>query len=83
MTNLLGTKGGRLVSVLSRRESKGTTWFQFHSEGAGEWRRKVAIFAELVQNRHPDETVACLEDLSRVLGKHWAYHHRDMIMSFP
>ena len=41
-----------------------------------------AIFAGLVQSRHPDETVACLEDLSRVLGKHWAYHHRDMIMSF-
>jgi hypothetical protein len=48
-----------------------------------EWRRKVATFAQIVQEQHPDTKVSTLSDLSRVLGKRWAYHHRDYILSLP
>ena len=75
-------KGVRLVRY-SRGARAGTTRFQFHSEGSVEWRRKVATFAVLVQRRYPDERIAGLKDLSRVLGKRWAYHHRETIRSLP
>ena len=75
-------KGVRLVRY-SRGARAGTTRFQFHSQGSKEWRRKVATFAIMVQMRHPGERIIELEDLSRVLGKRWAYHHRDTILSLP
>jgi hypothetical protein len=75
-------KGVRLVRY-SKGARAGTTRFQFQSEGSMEWRRKVATFAQIVQEQHPDTKVSTLSDLSRVLGKRWAYHHRDYILSLP
>jgi hypothetical protein len=75
-------KGVRLVrySVGARA---GTTRFSFKSPGSAEWRRKLAIFAEIVQHRHPETTVNKLEDLTRVLGPRWAHTHRDYILGLP
>ena len=75
-------KGVRLVRY-SRGARAGTTRFQFHSEGSSEWRRKVAIFAEIVKSHNPDENITEIADLSRVLGKRWAYRHRETILSLP
>lgn len=75
-------KGVRLVRY-SRGARAGTTRFMFQSEGSASWRRKVATFAQIVQDRHPDRKVSQLSDLSEVLGKRWAYHHRDFILSLP
>jgi hypothetical protein len=75
-------KGVRLVRY-SRGARAGTTRFQFQSEGSAEWRRKLAIFAEIVQARHPDQKVCELSDLSKVLGKRWAYNHREFILNLP
>ena len=71
-------KGVRLVRY-SRGARAGTTRFQFHSIGSQEWRRKVRTFAEIVQTQHPEIPITQLSDLSKVLGKRWAYHHRDYI----
>lgn len=75
-------KGVRLVRY-SRGARAGTTRFQFQSDGSREWRRKVRTFAEIVQTQHPETPITTLADLSRVLGKRWAYHHRDFILSLP
>ena len=75
-------KGVRLVRY-SKGARAGTTRFMFNTEGSTEWRRKVATFAEIVKTRHPDEEISSLSDLTRVLGKRWAYHHRDYILALP
>ena len=75
-------KGVRLVRY-SRGARAGTTRFQFHSEGSSEWRRKVAIFAEIVKSHNPEENITEIADLSRVLGKRWAYRYRETILSLP
>jgi hypothetical protein len=75
-------KGVRLVRY-SRGARAGTTRFQFNTDGASEWRRKVAIFAELVRSRYPDQQVDDVTDLSRVLGARWAYRNGDFIHSLP
>ena len=75
-------KGARLVRY-SRGARAGTTRFQFQSEGSKEWRRKMAIFAQIVQHRHPDKKISTISDLTEVLGKKWAYHHRDYILALP
>ena len=75
-------KGVRLVRY-SRGSRAGTTRFQFQSEGAREWRRKVAIFAQIVQEKHPETNILEISDLTRVLGKRWAYNHRDYILDIP
>jgi len=75
-------KGVRLVRY-SRGARAGTTRFQFHSIGSAEWRRKLAIFAQIVQDQHPEHRVANISDLSTVLGNRWAYSHRDFILSIP
>ena len=75
-------KGVRLVRY-SKGARSGTTRFMFNSDGSTEWRRKVATFAEIVKARHPDEDISSLSDLTRVLGKRWAYHHRDYILALP
>lgn len=75
-------KGVRLVRY-SRGARAGTTRFQFQSPGSQEWRRKVATFAQIVQDRHPETRITELKDLSRILGKRWAYHHRDFILQLP
>lgn len=75
-------KGARLVRY-SRGARAGTTRFSFKSPGSAEWRRKLAIFAEIVQCGHPDTIVNKLEDLTRVLGPRWAHTHRDYILGLP
>lgn len=75
-------KGVRLVRY-SKGARIGTTRFQFHSPRAAEWRRKVATFAEIIKTHKPEETVADLSDLTRILGKRWAYHYREYIMLLP
>lgn len=75
-------KGARLVRY-SRGARAGTTRFQFLSPGSSEWRRKLATFAQIVQNDHPETQIAGIADLTRVLGKRWAYHHREFILNLP
>ena len=75
-------KGVRLVRY-SRGARAGTTRFQFKTEGSKEWRRKLAIFAQIVQEQHPDQKIASLKDLTRCLGKSWAYRHREYILNLP
>lgn len=75
-------KGVRLVRY-SRGARIGTTRFMFNSDGSKEWRRKVKTFSEIVKARYPDKKVESLSDLSEILGKRWAYHNRDFILSIP
>lgn len=75
-------KGVRLVRYSSGARA-GTTKFQFHSRGSQDWRRKVAIFAQIVQEKHPHKRIKTLADLSDVLGKRWAYEHREDIFKLP
>ena len=82
MSRQVRDKGVRLVRY-SRNARAGTTRFQFHSAGSMEWRRKLAIFAQMVQTIHPDRCISGLSDLTEVLGKRWAYHHREFILSLP
>jgi len=73
-------KGVRLVRY-GRGVRAGTTRFQFQSDGSREWRRKVATFAAIVQAQHPETPITQLSDLSLVLGKRWAYRHREYILN--
>lgn len=75
-------KNARLVRY-SRGARAGTTRFQFQSEGSREWRRKLKIFSEIVQNHHPETEIKNLSDLTRILGPKWAYHHREYILALP
>lgn len=75
-------KGVRLVRY-SNGARAGTTRFQFQSQGSAEWRRKLATFAQIVQDSHPEEKITQLSDLTRVLGKRWAYRHREYILAIP
>lgn len=75
-------KGARLVRY-SRGARAGTTRFMFKSEGSEAWRRKVAVFAQMIQEIHPEQRVSNLDDLTRVLGPRWAYNHRDLILDIP
>lgn len=75
-------KGVRLVRY-SKGARAGTTRFQFQSQGSAEWRRKLATFAQIVQDSHPEQRITQLSDLTRVLGKRWAYRHREYILSIP
>jgi hypothetical protein len=75
-------RGVRLVRY-SRGARAGTINFQFQSEGSIEWRHKVAVFAEFINNRHPSDPIKNISDFARVLGPRWAYWHRDFILSLP
>lgn len=75
-------KGVRLVEY-GRKARAGTTRYQFLSPGSAEWRRKTATFAQIVQEKHPNVKISELSDLSKVLGKRWAYNHREYILALP
>lgn len=91
-------KGVRLVRY-SKGARVGTTRFQFSSEGSFEWRRKVAIFAALIESgdlpfqlcrvfpdydRHAKYSVTSLSDISKALvDKRWAYKAGEFIVSLP
>lgn len=72
-------KGVRLVRY-SRGARAGTTHFQFY-RSSRDWRRKVALFAAIVQAHHPEASVCCLSDFSKILGPRWAYNNRAFIAS--
>lgn len=74
-------KGVRLVRY-SKTARIGTTRFQWHSTGSSEWRRKLAIFAQIVATSNNLDSV-CMADLKNLLGPRWAYKHRDFILSLP
>lgn len=65
-------KGVRLVRY-ARNARAGTTRFQFNSAGGKEWRRKLAIFAGIVNADNPAACITDIGDFSRVLGPNWAY----------
>lgn len=79
-------KGARLVRY-SKNARIGTTRFMFNSEGSREWRRKVQLFVEILNNKYEiagvDEKITCLADLSRVLGPKWAFENREYILNLP
>jgi len=75
-------KGVRLVRY-SKGSKIGNTRFQFHSAGSAHWRRKLAIFAEIVQTRHPEKKINSISDLTETLGPRWAYTNRDFILNLP
>ena len=72
-------KGVRLVRY-SNGARIGTTRFQFVSKGSAEWRSKVAKFAEVASQLF-GEPIENLDDLSRVVGKRWAYRFREEILN--
>jgi len=79
-------KGVRLVSYSgdARRMVCKHTTVTTHPE---QWRAKVATFARQVEASqrlmNPHAKVTTMDDLSFVLGKRWAYKHRDYIFSLP
>lgn len=74
-------KGVRLVRY-SNGVRAGNTRFMFVSEGSLTWRKKVALFAQIVEDS-TGQKCRSIEDISRIVGKKWAYHNRDFIMSLP
>lgn len=75
-------KGIRLVRY-SRGCRAGTANFQFLHPGTATWRRKLAVFAGIVQEHHQDEVISGIADLTRVLGPRWCYWNRGFIESLP
>jgi hypothetical protein len=75
-------KGARLVRY-SKGARAGNTRFSFYTEGSQEWRRKLALFAEIVNQKYPEENIKQASDLSRILGKRWAFNHREYIINLP
>jgi hypothetical protein len=77
-----GDKGARLMR-LSKGIRSGNSRFAFLSDGSYQWRKKVALFASQISKKYPTETIENVKDLSRVIGKRWAYYNRDYILDFP
>jgi hypothetical protein len=75
-------KGVRLVRY-SANARAGTTRFMFNSSGSSNWRYKVALFASILQERHPETLINSLDHIRGLLGKRWAYRHREFILSLP
>jgi hypothetical protein len=73
-------KGVRLVRY-SKGAKAGSNNFMFFTDGSALWRKKMSLFADIVQAKYPQETIQDLDDLSRVLGKYWAYQNRDFILN--
>jgi len=75
-------KGARLVRY-SRGARIGTTRFMFNTSGAELWRKKVAVFCQMVNENRKDVFVHDMDSLAKVYGKKWAYKFRDFILSLP
>jgi hypothetical protein len=75
-------KGARLMRM-SKGIRSGNSRFAFLSDGSYQWRKKVALFASQISKKYPTEIIENVKDLSRVIGKRWAYHNRDYILDFP
>jgi len=74
-------KGVRLVRY-SNGVRAGTTRFMFVSEGSKEWRKKVALFAQIVETS-TGQSCKDIGDISRIVGSKWAYYNRDFILNLP
>lgn len=74
-------KGARLVRY-SRGARAGTNKFQFNSEGSKTWRKKVSLFAQILEASTGD-SYKNMDDLSESLGSRWAYRYRDDITALP
>ena len=81
--NRLGQDKGVKLVRYSKGARTGNNNFSFYSAGSMIWRAKVAVFAQLVQERYPERKVVCLADLRAILGPRWAYNHRPIILSIP
>jgi hypothetical protein len=77
-----GDKGARLMR-LSKSIRSGNSRFSFLSEGSYQWRKKVALFASQISDIYPTEKLESVKDLSRVIGKRWAYYNREHILNLP
>ena len=75
-------KGARLT-IYSKGSKAGNTRMSFVSDGSTHWRRKIAVFAQIVQTDYPDTPINNISDFTKVLGKNWAYRHRDFILNLP
>lgn len=73
--------GARLVEY-SRGARIANTKFAWATSGATAWRNKVALFARIVVFQQGIEPVT-YDDLSVLLGRDWAYRHRDFIAALP
>jgi hypothetical protein len=74
-------RGVRLVEY-SRGARMCRTRFAWATENAAAWRRKVALFAEIVSERNGGVVVA-FEDLKALVGEAWAHKHRAFIAALP
>lgn len=74
-------RGIRLVEY-SRGARMCRTRFSWASENAASWRRKLALFAQIVSANNGGLVVR-YEDLKTVLGTTWAYRHREFIAALP
>lgn len=74
-------KGVRLVRY-SRGARVGTTRFAFASAGSELWRLKVATLAAILE-KESGRPCRDISDLSRIMGKRWAYRYRDLILKLP
>lgn len=72
-------KGARLVRY-SNGARAGNTRFMFVSKGSELWRKKVALFAQIVSETTGSD-VKSIDDLSSVCGKRWAYKNHEFICS--
>lgn len=74
-------KGVRLVRY-SRGVRAGTTDFQFLNIGSAEWRKKVALFAQIMAIS-TGENIDSMADLSDKIGIRWAHNYREFIVGLP
>ncbi len=72
-------KGVRLVRY-SRGARAGTTRFNFYSDGSAKWRFGCALLAAKINDHYGENVIVDIGDFSKILGKRWAYNHRDLIM---
>lgn len=75
-------KGVRLVRY-SNGARAGTNRFMFVSEGSLSWRRKMALFAEIVSMSNGGCIVDDLDDIADLCGSSWGYYNRDFILGLP
>ena len=73
-------KGARLVRY-SKGAKRGNNRFMFLSDGSEKWRSQVQLFATEVKKRNPEENIKDVKDLSRIVGKRWAYNNRKYILN--
>lgn len=73
-------KGVRLVSY-SKNARAGSNQFAFVSPGSKQWRINLALFATQIGEYYKIKNLK-YEQLSKVLGKRWAYTYRGFIQDY-